>query len=96
MVSAEPSAASGEIASHSHSKARVSTRGRSMERRSSASDGEGAVMPAFGTYVGGLSIRDAAFAALDIRYFPATSFLLRSNAIRPESFGAPITVADRR
>ena len=34
------------------------TRGRSMERRCFASDGERAVMPAFGAYTGGLSIRD--------------------------------------
>jgi metallophosphoesterase superfamily enzyme len=35
------------------------TRGRSMERRCFASDGERAVMPAFGAYTGGLSIRDS-------------------------------------
>jgi uncharacterized protein len=33
-----------------------------MERRCFASDGERAVLPAFGAYAGGLSIRDAAFA----------------------------------
>jgi DNA ligase-associated metallophosphoesterase len=57
----EPTGAVGEIAGHLHPKARVSTRGRSMERRCFASDGERAVMPAFGAYTGGLSIRDAAF-----------------------------------
>ena len=56
----EPTGASGEIAGHLHPKARVSTRGRSMERRCFACDGERAVMPAFGAYTGGLSIRDAA------------------------------------
>ena len=60
----EPSGASGEIAGHLHPKARVSTRGRSMERRCFASDGERAVMPAFGAYTGGLSIRDQAFARI--------------------------------
>jgi uncharacterized protein len=60
----EPTGASGEIAGHLHPKARVSTRGRSMERRCFASDGERAVMPAFGAYTGGLSIRDAAFAKI--------------------------------
>jgi hypothetical protein len=60
----EPSGASGEIAGHLHPKARVSTRGRSTERRCFASDGERAVMPAFGAYAGGLSIRDAAFAKI--------------------------------
>jgi hypothetical protein len=58
----EPTGAPGEIAGHLHPKARVSTRGRSMERRCFACDGARAVMPAFGAYTGGLSIRDAAFA----------------------------------
>jgi uncharacterized protein len=57
----EPTGAAGEIAGHLHPKARVSARGRSMERRCFASDGERAVMPAFGAYTGGLNIRDAAF-----------------------------------
>jgi DNA ligase-associated metallophosphoesterase len=60
----EPSGAFGEIAGHLHPKARVAARGRAMERRCFASDGERAVMPAFGAYAGGLSIRDAAFAKI--------------------------------
>jgi DNA ligase-associated metallophosphoesterase len=60
----EPTGAAGEIAGHLHPKARVSTRGRSMERRCFASDGERAIMPAFGAYTGGLNIRDAAFARI--------------------------------
>jgi DNA ligase-associated metallophosphoesterase len=60
----EPTGAVGEIAGHLHPKARVSTRGRSMERRCFACDGERAVMPAFGAYTGGLSIRDAAFSKI--------------------------------
>ena len=67
----EPSGASGEIAGHLHPKARVATRGRSMERRCFASDGERAVMPAFGAYTGGLSIRDVAFSKI----FGAPGFL---------------------
>jgi uncharacterized protein len=60
----EPTGATGEIAGHLHPKARVATRGRSMERRCFACDGMRAVMPAFGAYTGGLSIRDAAFARI--------------------------------
>ena len=60
----EPTGAAGEIAGHLHPKARISTRGRSMERRCFACDGTRAVMPAFGAYTGGLSIRDAAFAKI--------------------------------
>jgi DNA ligase-associated metallophosphoesterase len=60
----EPTGASGEIAGHLHPKARVPTRGRTVERRCFACDDERAVMPAFGAYTGGLSIRDAAFAKI--------------------------------
>jgi metallophosphoesterase superfamily enzyme len=60
----EPTGASGEIAGHLHPKARVSTRGRSMERRCFACDGARAVMPAFGAFAGGLNIRDAAFGKI--------------------------------
>jgi DNA ligase-associated metallophosphoesterase len=60
----EPTGAMGEIAGHLHPKARVSTRGRSVERRCFACDGERAVMPAFGAYAGGLSIRDVAFSRI--------------------------------
>src|ERR1700758_1534038 len=60
----EPTGRVGEIAGHLHPKARVATRGRAMERRCFASDGERAVMPAFGAYAGGLSIRDVAFAKI--------------------------------
>jgi uncharacterized protein len=67
----QPTGAAGEIAGHLHPKARVSTRGRSMERRCFACDGERAVMPAFGAYTGGLSIRDAAFAKI----FQAAGFM---------------------
>lgn len=60
----EPTGAAGEIAGHLHPKARVATRGRSVERRCFACDGMRAVMPAFGAFTGGLSIRDAAFAKI--------------------------------
>jgi len=60
----EPTGAIGEVAGHLHPKARVSVRGRSMERRCFAADDECVVMPAFGAYAGGLSVRDAAFARI--------------------------------
>jgi DNA ligase-associated metallophosphoesterase len=60
----EPTGAAGEIAGHLHPKARVATRGRAVERRCFAADGKRVVMPAFGAYAGGLSIRDAAFAKI--------------------------------
>ncbi|MGJ4927266.1 ligase-associated DNA damage response endonuclease PdeM [Bradyrhizobium sp. HKCCYLS2038] len=67
----EPTGALGEIAGHLHPKARVATRARTLERRCFVSDGERAVMPAFGAYAGGLSVRDAAFAKL----FPKRAFI---------------------
>jgi uncharacterized protein len=67
----EPTGARGEIAGHLHPKARVATRARRVERRCFVSDGERAIMPAFGAYAGGLSVRDAAFA----RIFPQRSFI---------------------
>lgn len=60
----EPTGAFGEIAGHLHPKARVATRGRSMERRCFASDGARMVMPAFGAFAGGLSIRNGAFGRI--------------------------------
>lgn len=67
----EPTGARGEIAGHLHPKARVATRARTLERRCFVSDGERAVMPAFGAYAGGLSVRDAAFAKI----FPKRAFV---------------------
>jgi DNA ligase-associated metallophosphoesterase len=76
----EPTGARGEIAGHLHPKARVAARGRAMERRCFASDGVRAVMPAFGAYAGGLSIRDAAFAKI-FRERSFTAHLLGDNRV---------------
>ena len=67
----EPSGAVGEIAGHLHPQARVPTRGRATERRCFACDGQRAIMPAFGAYAGGLSVRDKAFT----RIFGAPDFI---------------------
>ena len=66
----QPTGAAGEIAGHLHPKARVATRGRPIDRRCFACDGVRAVMPSFGAYTGGLSIRDRAFAKI----FPSLDF----------------------
>src|ERR1700724_4358350 len=52
VVRHEPTGSVGEIAGHLHPKARVSTRGRWIERRCFVSDGERAVIPASGAYTG--------------------------------------------
>lgn len=61
----------GEISGHYHPVAVVAGRGRSMRRRCFATDGNRLVMPAFGAYAGGLSIRDRAFASIFDRAFTA-------------------------
>jgi uncharacterized protein len=60
----------GEIAGHLHPLARVAKRGRAVSRRCFAADGKRLVMPAFGSYAGGLNVRDRAIVAL----FGALSF----------------------
>jgi DNA ligase-associated metallophosphoesterase len=60
----QPTGAIGEIAGHLHPKARVATRSRGIGRRCFAGDGARIVMPSFGAYTGGLSIRDRAFAKI--------------------------------
>jgi uncharacterized protein len=62
----EPSATTGggEIAGHLHPVARVTRRGRAVSRRCFAGDGRRLVMPAFGTYAGGLNVRDRAIVGL--------------------------------
>lgn len=52
----------GEIAGHLHPVAAVVTRGRRLRRRCFATDGVRLVMPAFGAFTGGLSVRNPAFA----------------------------------
>jgi len=62
-----PGAQAGEVAGHLHPSARVVARGRSVRRRCFVTDGERLVLPAFGAYAGGLSVRDAAFGNLFVR-----------------------------
>ena len=57
----------GEVAGHLHPCARVAARGRTVRRRCFVTDGMRLVLPAFGAYAGGLSIRDRAFAGLFAR-----------------------------
>jgi DNA ligase-associated metallophosphoesterase len=57
----------GEVAGHLHPCARVVGQSRSVRRRCFVTDGERLVLPAYGAYAGGLSIRDEAFAGLFAR-----------------------------
>ena len=57
-----PTGGEGEICGHLHPVARITQRGRSIRRRCFAVDATRVVMPAFGSFAGGLNVRDAAFA----------------------------------
>ncbi len=57
----------GEVAGHLHPCARVIGASRSVRRRCFVTDGRRLILPAYGAYAGGLSIRDPAFAGLFAR-----------------------------
>ncbi len=54
----------GEIAGHLHPVATVVGRGRAVKRRCFITDGQRMILPAFGSYTGGLNIRDDAFKGM--------------------------------
>ena len=57
----------GEVAGHLHPAARVRAPRGTVRRRCFVTDGERAILPAFGAYAGGLNVRDVAFAGLFVR-----------------------------
>jgi DNA ligase-associated metallophosphoesterase len=57
----------GEASGHLHPCARITALGRSVRRRCFITDGERLILPAFGSYAGGLNVRDRAFAGLFAR-----------------------------
>lgn len=59
-----PRFAFGEVSGHLHPNARIVRRGKAVRRRCFATDGSRLVMPAFGSYTGGLNVRDRAFNGL--------------------------------
>jgi DNA ligase-associated metallophosphoesterase len=54
----------GEVAGHLHPAARVTASRGSVRRRCFITDGDRAILPAFGAYAGGLNVRDRAFAGM--------------------------------
>ncbi|MGI9352020.1 MAG: ligase-associated DNA damage response endonuclease PdeM [Rhizobiaceae bacterium] len=62
----EPKADSrkGEIAGHLHPCAKIRKRGKSLRRRCFVGDKNRMIMPAFGSFTGGLNIRDSAYQGL--------------------------------
>ena len=57
-------ASAGEIAGHLHPQARIARRGRAVSRRCFAASAQRLIVPAFGSYAGGLNVRDHAIAML--------------------------------
>jgi len=54
----------GEIAGHLHPCAKIKRKGKAVRRKCFASDGNRLIMPAYGTFTGGLNIRDDAYEGL--------------------------------
>ncbi|MEM7214944.1 MAG: ligase-associated DNA damage response endonuclease PdeM [Pseudomonadota bacterium] len=54
----------GEIAGHLHPSAKIRRRGKTVRRRCVAGDQNRLIMPAFGTFTGGLNIKDEAYKGL--------------------------------
>jgi DNA ligase-associated metallophosphoesterase len=76
----QPGAQPGEIAGHLHPAARVRAPRGTVRRRCFITDGERAILPAFGAYAGGLNVLDAAFAGLFVR--PPLAGALGPNHVR--------------
>ena len=60
----EPDPEPGEVAGHLHPSAGITLRGRRVVRPCFVADQRRIVLPAFGSYTGGLNLRDAAIAGL--------------------------------
>lgn len=58
------SSSGAEVAGHLHPKARVAARARSVSRPCFVGDGTRLLLPAFGSYTGGLDVLDPAIAGL--------------------------------
>lgn len=74
--------AEGQVSGHLHPAAHVTGRGRTIRRRCFITDGKRMIVPAFGAYTGGLSIKDVAFKGLFDK--PATRiFVLGDEEVFP-------------
>lgn len=59
-----PAPAPGELAGHLHPCARIATPRGAVRRRCLVTDGERAILPAYGAFTGGLNVLDPAFSGL--------------------------------
>lgn len=77
----EPERERGEIAGHMHPVAKISGRGRSVRRRCFITNGDHMILPALGTYTGGLNVRDPAM--LDLFPCGGSIFAIGSDRVVP-------------
>lgn len=82
-------APAGEVAGHLHPKAAVTVRGQRLSRPCFITDGKRLVLPAFGTFTGGLDVWDPALRGLFRRDF--TVFLTGRDKVH----GVPAARLDR-
>lgn len=61
---ARPAPVAGEVSGHYHPKARIAARGRSISRACFVVDAVRLILPAYGTYTGGLASTDTALCGL--------------------------------
>ncbi|MEM9708119.1 MAG: ligase-associated DNA damage response endonuclease PdeM [Pseudomonadota bacterium] len=73
----------GEVSGHYHPKARISARGKTMTRACFLTDGVRLMLPAYGTYTGGLSWTDPALRKL---FGPAAQAFLTG----PKIYAVPV------
>jgi len=71
----------GEVAGHLHPSASLTARGRRLSRRCFVADERRLLLPAFGSYTGGLDVLDPTIATLFARGFHAT--LLGDQRVHP-------------
>ncbi len=70
----------GEIAGHLHPCAKIRQRGKSVRRACFAEDGRRLILPAFGSFTGGLNLRDAAFGGI-LNPMTTTAWMLGTDAV---------------
>lgn len=78
----------GEVAGHLHPCVRVTGFGRSVRRPCFLTDGRRLILPAFGAFTGGLSVRDPAFVGLfDTPPLAVALGRDRLHPLRPDAVG---------
>lgn len=86
----QPGRQPGEVAGHLHPCAKVAGKARAVRSRCFLTDRERLILPAFGTYAGGLNVRDPAYRGL----FNANAFAACLGATRVHAVGPASLIPD--